>query len=79
MNTIDISLPDDLQAYVDQQVAERGFETCAEYVRDLIRKEHDRQKLRALLLEGKNSPPAGVADAEYFNRLRDRVRNHERS
>ena len=74
MNTIDISLPDDLQAYVDQQVAERGYVTCGEYIRDLIRREHDRQRLRDLIMEGVNSPPAGVFDAEFFDRLRERAR-----
>ena len=38
------------------------------------RKKQDRQRLRDLLLEGAASPPAVVADADYFNALRDRVR-----
>ena len=38
----------------------------------------DVQKLRTLLLEGLKSPPAGVADAEYFNRLRERSRGDKR-
>ena len=75
MSNVNISLPDALQSYVDQQVEERGFETCSEYIRDLIRKDQDRQKLRALLLEGANSPQVGVADAKYFDQLRDRIRN----
>ena len=40
----------------------------------MTRKEKDRQQLRALLCEGKASPPAVVADADYFHALRDRVR-----
>ena len=34
------------------QVARRGFGTSSEYVRELIRKDQDRQNLRALLLDG---------------------------
>ena len=38
-------------------------------------KDQDRQRLRDLLLEGAASPPAVTADADYFQRLRDRVRD----
>ena len=59
---------------MDDQVSARGCGSASEYVRDLIRKDRDRQRLRALLLEGAASPPAGMADADYFDRLRGRVR-----
>jgi len=37
-------------------------------------KNEDRQRMRKLLLEGAASPPAVVADTDYFERLRDRIR-----
>ena len=77
MSNVNVSLPDALQSFVDQQVAERGLETCSEYIQDLIQRELDRQKLRDLVMEGVNSPPAGVADAEYFDELRRRVREDD--
>ena len=77
MSNVNISLPDGLQSYVDQQVAERGFETCSEYIQSLIQRELDRQKLRDLIMEGANSPPVGVADAEYFDDLQRRVREDD--
>jgi antitoxin ParD1/3/4 len=73
MSTMNISLPDSLKAYVDEQVAGRGFGTSSEYVRELIRKDQDRQNLRALLLEGAGSAPAAPADKAYFDTLRNRV------
>ena len=78
MTTVNITLPDSLQSFVDQQVAERGFETCSDYIHDLLQRELDRQKLRNLVLEGVNSPPAGVVDAEFFDQLRERVREDGR-
>ncbi len=72
MSTMNVSLPETQKSFVDQQVCERGYATTSEYIRDLIRREQDKQKLRDLLLEGMNSPRAGVADAEYFNQLRAR-------
>jgi antitoxin ParD1/3/4 len=74
MSTMNISLPDALKAYVDEQVAGRGFGTSSEYVRELIRRDQDRQRLRALLLDGAGSAPAAPADRAYFDTLRSRVR-----
>jgi antitoxin ParD1/3/4 len=74
MSTMNISLPDTLKAFADEQVAERGYGTSSEYVRELIRKDQERQHLRDLLLEGAASPPAAPADANYFQALRAKVR-----
>ncbi|MFM2112502.1 MAG: hypothetical protein RLZZ271_1162 [Pseudomonadota bacterium] len=74
MSTMNISLPDTLKSFVDDQVSQRGYGTSSEYVRELIRKDQDRQQLRGLLLAGANSPPDAPADAAYFDRLRKRVR-----
>ena len=77
MNTMNISLPESLKDFVDDQVGARGYDNSSEYVRELIRKEQDRQNLRGLLLEGAATPRAGVADTDYFDRLRSQVRDHE--
>jgi antitoxin ParD1/3/4 len=73
MSTMNISLPDTLKTYVDEQVSQRGYGTSSEYVRELIRKDQERQHLRGLLLEGAASAPAGPADKSYFEGLRRRV------
>ncbi|ODU01508.1 MAG: addiction module antitoxin [Thiobacillus sp. SCN 63-1177] len=73
MSTMNISLPDSLKSFVDEQVSQRGYGTSSEYVRELIRKDQDRQHLRGLLLEGAASAPAGPADDAYFESLRRRV------
>jgi antitoxin ParD1/3/4 len=74
MRTMNISLPDSLKAYVDEQVAGRGFGTSSEYMRELIRRDQDRQQLRRLLLDGANSDPGAPADTAYFDQLREHVR-----
>ena len=74
MSTMNVSLPEALKDFVEDQVSARGYSTSSEYVRELIRKDQDRQRLRALLLEGAASPQAATADADYFDQLRDRVR-----
>lgn len=76
MSTMNISLPEDLKAFVDEQVAGHGYTSSSEYVRELIRYDQDKKKLRAMLLEGLQSPLSGVvADAAYFADLRAKVRD----
>lgn len=72
---MNISLPETLKRFVDEQVADRGYGTSSEYMRELIRKEQDRQHLRELLLEGASSPSAAPADDAWFAGLRERARN----
>ncbi len=74
VSTMNISLPDSLKSFVDEQVAGRGYSTSSEYVRELIRADQDRQRLRKLLLDGAASPATAAADETYFKDLRDRVR-----
>ena len=71
---MNVSLPDSLRSFVDHQVSQGGYGTSSEYVRELIRKDQDRSRLRGMLLEGAASTPAGVADAAYFAGLRDNLR-----
>jgi antitoxin ParD1/3/4 len=79
MSTMNVSLPESMKAFIDEQVAARGYGTSSEYVRDLIRREQDREKLRTLLLEGAASPLSEVvADQRYFDGLRRRVRDWAR-
>ena len=78
MSTMNISLPEALKNFVEDQVSARGYRTSSEYVRELIRKDRDRQRLRGLLLEGAASPKAVTADAHYFEGLRAKVRDAHR-
>ncbi|MBZ9966147.1 type II toxin-antitoxin system ParD family antitoxin [Mesorhizobium sp. BR1-1-2] len=73
MSTMNISLPDSLKHFVDQQVTDRGYGTSSEYVRELIRHDQDRQRLRGLLLEGASSEPGVPVDDSYFAALRKRA------
>lgn len=75
---MNISLPESLKSFVDEQVATRGYGTSSEYVRELIRKDQDRNRLRSLLLDGAASAPALVADDAYFGDLRESVRKRVR-
>ena len=78
MSTMNVSLPDSLKDFVDEQVQRRGYGTSSEYIRELIRRDHDRTKLRDLLLEGAASKPGRTWDKRYFDVLRQGVRKRGR-
>lgn len=75
---MNISLPDSLRSFVDEQVSTRGYGTSSEYVRELIRRDQDRVRLRRLLLQGAGSAAGAEASRAYFTDLRDRVHRRAR-
>ena len=78
MATMNISLPDSLKADVDSRISEGGYGTGSEYVRDLIRRDLDRQALRRILLQGAASPIDEQPYEDWIEALRERVRTHAR-
>lgn len=71
MATMNISLPDELKQFVDEQVAEHAYGSASEYLRELIRKQRDAEKLRNLLLDGFNSGPGQIVDDVFHDELRE--------
>jgi antitoxin ParD1/3/4 len=63
ITTTNISLPDALKAFVDQQVDARGYSSSSECVRELIRKDQDIQNIRGMLLDGARSAATAPVDA----------------
>lgn len=74
MTTMNISLPEALKTFVEEQVARRRYGSTSEYVRELIRRDLERTGLRDLLLAGAVSEPAVDVDDAYLDALRDRAR-----
>lgn len=61
MQTMNISLPDQLKEFVDTQVGSGRYSSVSEYVRELIRDDEKRKaqnRIEALLLEGLQSGEA---------------------
>lgn len=75
MATMNISLPDDLRDFVEQQVREKSYSSSSEYLRELIRRQRDTERFRGLILEGLNSPVVGTFDEDFFDQLRARIRS----
>lgn len=76
---MNISLPDSLKSFVDQRVDSGEYGTSSEYVRELIRRDQDRLRLRELLLVGAASPETAPADDAYFENLRRGIGDRTRT
>lgn len=72
--TINISIPDNLKAEVDEVIAAEGYGNTSEFFRDLVRnylRQRQERRLEALLLEGLESgeaTPFAKADFEAIKR-----------
>lgn len=71
---MNVSLPESLKHFVDEQVSGPGFGTTSEYVRELIRYDRDRTLLRERILASGEAEFAEPMDAAYFERLRENIR-----
>jgi antitoxin ParD1/3/4 len=79
MTSINISLPESMKTYIEQQVVTGGYETISEYFHELIRQDQKRkakEHLESLLLEGLDSQPATpMTDMDWEN-IRQAVRDN---
>jgi antitoxin ParD1/3/4 len=71
---MNISLPDTLKDYIDEQVAARGHGTRSDYVCELIRKDRDRMAFKALVMEGLASPVSERSHGDVIDGMRRRIR-----
>ena len=67
---MNISLTDDLKAFVDGRIKARGYSSASEYMRDLVRLDEERaseERFKALIQEGLDSGP----DPRSWDELRE--------
>lgn len=70
MATMNISLPDKMKAWVESRTADGRYANASDYVRDLIRKDQERDdligELQAAVRAGLASGPGEPLDLEAF-------------
>lgn len=74
MTTMNVSLTEDLKAFIDAQVTDGAYATASEYVRALVRREREIARVQALLDEAEASPLEPPVDDAYWERQRARIR-----
>jgi antitoxin ParD1/3/4 len=81
MQTMNISLPDHLKEFVDDQVGSGRYSSVSEYVRDLIRDDEKRkaqEKLEAMLMEGiQSGGPTEMRREDWEDIRREAVKQFE--
>ena len=73
MQTMNISLPDQLKEFVDEQVGSGRYSSVSEYVRDLIRDDERRkaqERLESMLMEGIQSGERTEMTREEWSDIR---------
>lgn len=73
---MNISLTDELKAFVDARVKARGYSSTSEYMRELVRRDEERaaeERFSALIHEGLNSPIDPRSWEEHRAELRARI------
>ena len=75
MTSMNISLPEPMKLFVEEQVNKGGYSTASEYLRELIREAQrrtERQESEAKLLAGLQSPTSEMT-ADDWTALRERI------
>ncbi|MDJ0535910.1 MAG: type II toxin-antitoxin system ParD family antitoxin [Xenococcaceae cyanobacterium MO_207.B15] len=78
MKSMNVSLPDTMRDYIEQQVKAGGYGSVSEYIRDLIRQDQKRkakEDLETLLLQGLDSGTATPMSDGDWAEIRQAVRD----
>jgi len=76
MQTMNISLPDPMKQYVEEQVTVGDYSSASEYMRELVRadqKRNTKEQLEQTLLESLLDADPQKATPEFWATLRDEL------
>jgi antitoxin ParD1/3/4 len=76
MATLNISMPDELRAFIEARVNMGDYQSASDYLRDLIR--HDREEMDRLLMEGLESGKIVPLDMTAIKKKARAVLNNEK-
>lgn len=77
MQTMNISLPDPMKQFVEEQVSAGAYSSASEYVRELVRadqKRHAKEQLEQIMLNAINSGDPIEITPEMIEEVRQRLR-----
>jgi len=81
MQTMNISLPDQLKEFAEDQIGSGRYSSVSEYVRDLIRDDEKRkahEKLGAMLMEGiQSGEPTEMTRQDWADIRQEAVKQFE--
>ena len=68
MTTMNISLPDEMRSFIEEEISREGYASASEYFRDLVRQAQRRKaklELEAKLAEGLQGSPAKMKRKDW--------------
>lgn len=77
MQTMNISLPDSLKHYVEQQIRAGAYSSASEYIRELVRADQKRkakEQLEQVMLDALRSGQPMDVTSEMWEELRRNIR-----
>ncbi|MBF2058510.1 MAG: type II toxin-antitoxin system ParD family antitoxin [Cyanobacterium sp. T60_A2020_053] len=78
MNQLNISVAEDLQDFIDEQIQTKGYSNLSEYINYLIQNDREKQAekyLEELLLEGLESPEFIEANDQWWEEKKLKLKN----
>tara|TARA_R110002050_G_scaffold105254_8_gene214886 strand:- start:1081 stop:1380 length:300 start_codon:yes stop_codon:yes gene_type:complete len=76
MATLNISIPNEMRHWIDQQVTSGHFANASDYIRDLIRhNQSEKEAIRMALVEGEMSGESPLTVADIINQQRKNIEN----
>jgi antitoxin ParD1/3/4 len=82
MQTMNITLPEALQRFVEEQVVAGDYSNASQYIRDLLRadqKRHAKMQLEQVLLSAIGSGDATDLTPEMVEEVRERLQERRRT
>lgn len=77
MATMNVSLPDDMKNWVEDQTQTGRYSNASDYVRDLIRKDQDRvEKIAQMQMAINEGLESGISKKSMNDVLKQARRNH---
>lgn len=76
MATLNISMPDEMRAFIETRVRMGEYQSASDYLPDLIR--HDHEETEKLLMEGIDSGPAKPFDMAALQKKPSRYSDSRR-
>lgn len=77
MATLNISMPDEMRAFIEARVSMGEYQSASDYLRDLIR--HDREETERLLVEGLENGTARPLDMTALRKRAHTLLKKEKS
>ena len=76
MATLNISIPNEMRNWIDQQIASGHFANASDYIRDLIRhNQSEKEAIRMALVEGEMSGESTLSVGDIINEQKKIIAN----